>query len=93
MAAIESYTAGKSFDAYAADRMLRDAVERNLERLSEASRHIPESLKGKHEAINWPGITALGNVLRHEYDQALDELIPTVIGRDRCEPIVSCLWT
>ena len=21
------------------------------------------------------------------------EVIPTVIGRDRCEPIVSCLWT
>ena len=82
VAAIERYTAGKSFDAYAADRMLRDAVERNLERLSEASRLIPEVLKDKHGAVNWPGVAALGNVLRHEYDQVLDELTWQIVTDD-----------
>jgi hypothetical protein len=42
---IAEYTAGKTFDDYAAERMLRDAIERNVEPISEASRHIPKSLK------------------------------------------------
>jgi Ribonuclease HepT-like len=41
IARIETLTAGKSFEDYAADWVTRDAVERNLERVSEASRHVP----------------------------------------------------
>jgi uncharacterized protein with HEPN domain len=44
---VETLIAGKGFDAYAADWMTRDAVERNLERISEASRHIPLDLKAR----------------------------------------------
>jgi uncharacterized protein with HEPN domain len=38
---IETLTAGRAFEDYSADWVMRDAVERNLERVSEASRHIP----------------------------------------------------
>ena len=50
IAAIESYIAGKDFKAYRTDRILHDAVERNLERLSEAARYIPDELKAEHPA-------------------------------------------
>lgn len=81
-AAIEQYTAGKTLETYAAESMLRDAVERNLERLSEAARHIPDLLRSEHGDIDWPGVAALGNVLRHEYDQVLDEEVWQIITKD-----------
>jgi uncharacterized protein with HEPN domain len=42
---IEAFTRGKTFEQFASDRMLADAVERNIERISEASRRIPDTLK------------------------------------------------
>ena len=41
IARIESFTEGISFEEFLAKAMLRDAVERNIERISEASRHLP----------------------------------------------------
>lgn len=66
---IEAFTAGKTFEQFADDQMLRDAVERNIERLSEASRHVPESLKVRHGDIPWRAVADVGNVLRHGYDE------------------------
>ena len=50
---IETYTHGKSYRDFAADLMLRDSVERNIERLSEASRHLPNSITDLHKEIPW----------------------------------------
>jgi uncharacterized protein with HEPN domain len=79
---IETLTAGKSFDDYAADWVMRDVVERNLERLCEASRHIPDDLKTRHAGIRWRLVADLGNVLRHAYDQVLDERIWNIVTDD-----------
>ena len=52
-----------------AEAVTRAALERFLEVISEASRHIP--LRWKQEFgsdIIWSDIAALGNVLRHAYD-------------------------
>ncbi len=65
--AIAEDTAGKTFDDYAAERMLRDAVARNVERISEASRHIPNDLKARHPEIPWRKVAGIGNILRHAY--------------------------
>ena len=67
IAAIEDYVSGQDESGFAGNRLLVDAVERNLERISEASRHIPESLKAAHPAIPWLEIAGIGNVLRHDY--------------------------
>ncbi|MBM3731900.1 MAG: DUF86 domain-containing protein [Acidimicrobiia bacterium] len=64
---IEQDIKGKSFAAFTRDRRLRQLVERNIEIVSEASRHIPEKLKAAHPAIPWRDIAGIGNVLRHEY--------------------------
>ncbi len=48
LARIGTLTAGKSFDDYTADWMMRDALERNLERLCEASRHNPDDVRMRH---------------------------------------------
>lgn len=79
--AAERLATGKSIDEYRADPDLAAAVERYLERLSEASRHIPQSLKDDHPAIDWRGVADIGNVLRHAYDQVSDQrVLQAVIG-------------
>lgn len=50
----------------------RRAIERWLEIISEASRHVPEELKAKEPAIPWRQIADIGNIIRHSYDR-LDE--------------------
>ena len=64
---IERMTAGKSFTDFRIDRPLRDAVERNLERISEASRHLPDTIKETHPEMPWRQIAQIGNILRHAY--------------------------
>ena len=81
-AAIERVTAGKSLDEYAANPDLAASVERYLERLSEASRHIPDTLKHKHPDVDWRGVADLGNVLRHAYDQIIDSRIWQIVSVD-----------
>jgi len=44
-------------------------VERYIERISEASRHIPDDPEATEPGIDWRGIAAVGNVLRHAYDR------------------------
>jgi uncharacterized protein with HEPN domain len=72
---IEQITAGRSFEAYAADRPTRRAVERCIEIVSEASRRLPSELKDRQPEIPWPKIAAIGNVLRHDYDVVNDATI------------------
>jgi uncharacterized protein with HEPN domain len=82
IAAIAEYTAGKTFDDYAAARILRDAVERNIERISEASRHIPKDLKASHPEIPWQKIAGIGNILRHAYPIVDDSVVWEVVARE-----------
>lgn len=63
-----------SFEQYKADFEKRMALERCVEIISEATRHIPEALKAKYPESFWPEIKAIGNLLRHEY-QRVDNLI------------------
>jgi uncharacterized protein with HEPN domain len=49
---------------------MQRAVERGLEIISEASRHVPADLKALTPDIPWRQIAAIGNLLRHEYQRA-----------------------
>ena len=70
---IESFTAGKTFEDYLAEPMRRRAIERSVEIISEASRHIPDDLKGRHAQIPWRKVAGIGNVLRHGYKAVEDD--------------------
>ena len=60
----------------------RMIVERGLEIVSEASRHLPDDLKSRHPGIPWPRIAAIGNRLRHEYDDVLPDILWKVARED-----------
>ena len=50
------------------------ATERAFEILSEASRHVPDSIKATEPDIAWRQIAGIGNILRHDY-QAVSEAV------------------
>ena len=79
---IEEDIAGHDFAAFQEDRRARQLVERNLEIVSEASRHLPGNLKEKEAGIDWKGIANIGNVLRHEYHASRAEILWEVCRRD-----------
>lgn len=66
--------AGQTIDAYRRDVMLRRAVERCVEIISEATRHIPANMKDEHPQQPWREIAGIGNLLRHHYER-IDDLI------------------
>ena len=72
--AVVEMTVNVEFAEYGRDFKLRRAVERCVEIVSEASRHIPADLKDRFPEQPWPEIAAIGNLLRHHY-QRVDDLI------------------
>ncbi|MFL9827086.1 DUF86 domain-containing protein [Rhodoplanes sp. SY1] len=71
---MEEALAGVSFDDYAGSWLLRSAVERGVEVISEASRHIGADAKARHPEVRWKDIAGIGKHSRHEY-QTVDSLI------------------
>ena len=64
---IREYVSGMDYNAFEADRKTQDAVIRNLEVIGEAARTVPEEIRDKARETEWLKITALRNILIHEY--------------------------
>ncbi|MDX2224649.1 MAG: HepT-like ribonuclease domain-containing protein [Rhodospirillaceae bacterium] len=73
---------GLSVDALSTDRRLKQLIERNLEIISEASRHIPPELKARYPEIPWREIAGIGNVLRHNYQDIAPKVMIDLIRHD-----------
>ena len=61
---IEKALAGKTIRDYERSWLLRSAVERGIEVISEARRHLGRELKAKHKDVRWKDIAGIGNILR-----------------------------
>jgi len=61
--------------------MIQDGVIRNLEVIGEAVKNLPPHLKRRHPKIPWRSITALRNVLIHEYFGVDLEIVWRVVQR------------
>jgi uncharacterized protein with HEPN domain len=73
--AIEQFTAGKTFDDYLSDRMMRAAVERQFEIIGEAmSRLMKQDADCAHRITEHRKIRGFRNNLAHGYD-AIDHRI------------------
>jgi uncharacterized protein with HEPN domain len=59
---------GKSLVAVRREKATLAALERFIEIISEASRHVPNEWKAAHPTIAWQDIADIGNRLRHAYD-------------------------
>ncbi|MCW5771057.1 MAG: DUF86 domain-containing protein [Rhodospirillaceae bacterium] len=65
---IAAFVADGNFAAFRHDRRTYHAVVRCLEIISEATRHLPLSLKHRHPDVAWRQIAGAGNIYRHGYD-------------------------
>jgi uncharacterized protein with HEPN domain len=79
---IERYTSGLTELSFGEDRLIRDAVERRFQIISEASRHVPDRLKELHPNIDWRAIRNFGNVLRHGYEAIETDVVWRTIVED-----------
>ena len=66
---IEAFTAGMDLKAFVLDQKTSDAVERCLERISEAAKKLDALAEETCPGIPWAQIRGIGNHLRHEYDK------------------------
>ena len=76
---IQAATTGKTLADYGAEWVLKHAVQRGIEIISEASRHLPEEVMALRPEVPWPRIRAIGNVIRHEYQGLSDKIIWGVV--------------
>jgi len=58
---------GVTWDAYREDEVLQVAVERCIEVIGEAARHLSEDFKARHPDIPWRNIVQQRNVITHGY--------------------------
>lgn len=91
---IREFTRNATFHEYAGNKLLRSAVERQLEILGEAAKRISAGFKESHPEIPWRQIVGLRNMLAHEYGdikdnrvwQIVTESVPALIAQ--LEPLL-----
>jgi uncharacterized protein with HEPN domain len=64
---IESYVEGKTFEQFAKNTLVIDAVVRNFEIIGEATKHIPAGVKEENPRIQWKDMAGMRDKLAHEY--------------------------
>lgn len=80
---IEGYVSGMDQDTFAANTMLRDAVERCLERVCEAAHRLGDRGPELMPSQPWRDIRGMGNWLRHAYDR----ISPDVLWNAVCDDL------
>jgi uncharacterized protein with HEPN domain len=69
------FVAGLSFEAFRDDRRTFYAATRCIEIISEAARRLPAAMRERHSELPWRAIMGVGNVYRHDYDNAAEEFV------------------
>ncbi len=84
------FIAGTDPEGFVADRRLRLAVERELEIIGEAARHVSDAYKNAHPNIPWSGIIGQRNILAHEYGD-IDPVLIWNVAHLRLPALVALL--
>jgi uncharacterized protein with HEPN domain len=82
IAEIEKHTAGMDLTGFQSNRFLQLGVERCLEIISEASRHLPDSWKAAHPTIPWRQVADIGNRIRHTYHAVDSQIVWAILETD-----------
>ena len=79
---IQSYTAGLTESEFVADRVVRDATERCLSRISEAASKLGAIAEERAPGLPWQTIRSFGNRLRHAYDNIDAPFVWEILQKD-----------
>ena len=64
---IEQFTAGHDYASFAKNKLIQDAVIRELEIIGEASKRLSEAFKLSLPDVPWKNIAAMRDKLIHDY--------------------------
>ena len=79
---IERYLEDLDLRGFESDEMVRDAVERCLQRITEAVFRLGESVEQLLPDQDTKGLRGLGNFLRHKYDRVDAKLVWEYVTTD-----------
>ena len=82
IAKVQRFLAGKQFEDFSNDALVHDAVVRNLEIISEASRHLTPETKARAPEVPWRNVADIGTWLRHAYEKVNDPILWRTIEDD-----------
>ena len=66
---------GITLEAFEQNWEKRWLVERGIEIISEASRHLTDDMKTRRAEIPWSKVAGIGNILRHAYDHVAPDVL------------------
>jgi len=81
------YVEGMNFAEYCSDRKTLNAVERCMEIVGEAARHVSVEARNCLPEILWSSIVGLRNVIAHDYGEVLNEKVWIVCRERLPEPV------
>ena len=87
---VNGVLADVSLEAFENDWQRQWLVERGVEIISEASRHLPDDLKARHPEIPWHKVAGIGNVLRHNYEAIAAPVLWKLVQADLPTPERAC---
>ena len=79
---INGVLADVSLEAFENDWQRQWLVERGVQIVSEASRHLPDALKARNQEIPWQKVAGIGNVLRHNYESIAAPVLWKLVHAD-----------
>ena len=65
--AILDFAEGLDYEGFARDKKTVDASIRNFEVIGEAARHVPLEIRSRYDDVPWTEMSAMRNILSHEY--------------------------
>jgi uncharacterized protein with HEPN domain len=79
---IGRYTLGLRFDQFRDSELVVDAVTRNLELIGEASKAVPEDVRGRYLDVPWRKMAGMRDVVVHGYFRVDVQLLWDITQRD-----------
>jgi uncharacterized protein with HEPN domain len=79
---IQNYLHEKSFEEFITNKMLQDAVVRQLEIVGEASRNLAEDFRRLHPTVPWSQIAGMRNRMAHDYLNVDMEIVWDIVMHD-----------
>jgi uncharacterized protein with HEPN domain len=79
---VNGVLAGVSLETFEDDWQRQWLVERGVEIISEASRHLPDDLKARSPEIPWQKVAGIGNILRHNYESIAAPVLWKLVQAD-----------
>lgn len=86
---IRSVLDGVGLEAFESDWQKRWLIERGVEIISEASRHLPDDMKNRRLEIPWRKVAGIGNVIRHDYERIAPDVLWKLTQDDL--PLLECV--